>query len=751
MTSKLTVLIFLLSCLNILSAQTLITGLISENRTLTPANNPIRIQKAAVQQGVTLRFEGACQVTIVDKLELAGKFQIVGNQSTYASLTGTIRYSGNTSDIDLAFVQLKNATLETYSIMNIRNCTILNSKLNYLHPKGHLSIEECVLKNTKLEADDGDDKAQLEIKKNTFSDCQLDLQGHSLIENNQFVETASGQAENKLKFWSRGFHIIGNSFKNYKNTALHLAFEREYSKANLSHNIFENNGIHLIVERGHEYGSAPLLTTEGNQFLKYRQYAIKMAIGGSNNVNPFIPLTISSTFGDKKTPEALAKAIYDFDDDFHLRIKIQVDTTNALGASTPPVSASQNAREQAIEDAKTQAAEAQQQAIEDAKTQVADAQQQTQQTVITTKPKPFLLFFKNIGYAFGDLPWTLKLVVFSWFWVFFERRGWGFLQKITIPNLYAHLLKHMFTILLLIGSLWVFVLTFGVNPRFSDTLGQIPFGVWFPVLMAGFMFIVFKMSVSKSSIDWMSSRPNSTTNNNNNSSSNSSKKETIKKAIKNGLIDVIEWADNTNDTVVWKFPNNNLPIKNGAKLVVRESQIAILVNGGLFGDHYLSGTHNLTTSNMPILTKLSNWIYGFKNPFKVDIYYISTRQFVNIIWKTENPFIVKDAEFGTIRLQASGKFALRVIDAQRFLTELHGTKSEMRIAEVVTQLKTAIATKFADTLAESKISVSDLAANYLELGERLLPLLKDDFEDYGLEITRFYLENITLPPPANAN
>ncbi len=733
MKSKLIYFTFLLGCINPLFSQTIITGLVSENRTLTQADNPIRIQKAAVQQGVTLRFEGACQVTIVDKLELAGTFQMAGNQGSYASLSGAIHYSGNTSDIDLTFVQLKNATLETYSIMNIRNCAVLNSKLRYSSPRGHQFIEQCVFKNTELKGDDGDDKAQLEIKKNTFSDCRLILRGNALIENNQFVETAGGQAVNELKFWSERFTITGNSFKNYKNTALHLSFERDYSKADLSHNVFENNGIHLMIERGYDYDSAPLLTTEGNQFFKYKQYAIKMT-GGGNNVKPSIPLTIASTFGDKKTPEALAKAIYDFDDDFHLRIKIQVDTLNFGNASTPSVPEPQNEPQQAVEDAIKQ---------------VEQAREDAAQTPIIKKPKPLALFFKNIGLAFGDLPWSLKTVVLSWFWVFFERKGWGFLQKISIPQGYTMFSKHLFTILLGIGSLWVFAFTLGFNSRFSNTLGQIPFGLWFPILMGVFMFGVFKLTMSKSSRDWLSSRPNPTTNESK-SSSNSSKKETIKKAIKNELIEIIEWADNTQNTVVWKFPNKDNNIKNGAKLIVRESQIAILVNEGLFGDHFLSGTYGLTTPNMPILTTLDNWIYGFKNPFKIDIYYISTRQFINIAWKTEKPFIIKDAEFGTIRLKASGKFALRVTDAHRFLTELHGTQPQMLIADVVAQLKTAIATKFADTLAESKISVPDLAANYLELGERLLPLLKDDFADYGLEITRFYLEHITLPPDIEA-
>jgi SPFH domain-Band 7 family len=716
----LTFLIFLLSCLNILLSQTLITGLITENKTFTQADNPIRIQKAAVQQGVTLRFEGACQVTIVDKLELAGVFQMVGNQGGYASLSGGIRYSGNTSDIDLAFVQLKNATLETFSVMNIRNCDILSSKLHYGSPKEVQTIAQCVFKYSELDAGSGSDDALLHIQQNTFSDCKLNLTNATLIENNQFIATNGGEAENKLRSWRNPFEIVGNSFKGYKNTALHLIFEREEAKMLLLHNVFDNNGTHIHLEYDANYDTPPKLTTEGNQFLKYKQYALQLKASSTNIAKPTMLVTIASTFGDKKTPEALAKAIYDFDDDFHLRLKIQIDTTNA-NASTPPVAAPQPPIEPVA--------------------QVETITAPPSQMPIVTKPNPFLSFFRGISDAFGDLPISLKMVVFSWFWVFFEKMGWGFMPKTPIPPLFTHLLKHTSTILLAIGTMWVVVFSVGFNPRFSDTLGKIPFGVWFFPLMSIFLIVIMKYSVQK---------PGSNSVASSSKSSNPTKKEAIKKAIENELIEIIEWKDNSNNTVVWQFPNQHNNIKNGAQLVVRESQMVILMFEGQFGDCFYAGTHRLGTGNMPIITTLENWKYGFKNPFKIDIYYISTRQFINIGWKTEKPFIVKDAEFGTIRLKASGKFALRVTDALRFLKELHGTKSEMHIEEVVEQLKTAISTKFADTLAESKISISDLAANYLELGEQLLPLLKDDFEEYGLEITRFYLEHITLPPDIEA-
>ncbi|MFM2269189.1 MAG: hypothetical protein RL757_2630 [Bacteroidota bacterium] len=224
----------------------------------------------------------------------------------------------------------------------------------------------------------------------------------------------------------------------------------------------------------------------------------------------------------------------------------------------------------------------------------------------------------------------------------------------------------------------------------------------------------------------------------------------VKNVVKEEFVEIIEWLDNTPNTIVWKFPSTKNDIKNGAKLVVRASQTAVLVQEGQFADDYVVGTHTLFTENMPLLTKLKSWKYGFDSPFKVDVYFVNLRPFPNLDWKTEKPFIVKDAEMQHIRLKASGKFAMRITDARLFLREVNGTNAQMTVADMVTELQTAVATKFIDTLAESQINVSDLAANYLELGERLLPLLKDDFVAQGIEITKFYIQSITLPPEVEA-
>ncbi|HEX8505996.1 MAG TPA: SPFH domain-containing protein [Hymenobacter sp.] len=220
--------------------------------------------------------------------------------------------------------------------------------------------------------------------------------------------------------------------------------------------------------------------------------------------------------------------------------------------------------------------------------------------------------------------------------------------------------------------------------------------------------------------------------------------------IRNELIEIIDWVDNSTDTVIWKFPDSENNLKNGAQLTVRESQVAILMDQGRIADVYRPGLHELTTANMPVLTTLRGWKYGFDSPFNVDVYFVSTKQFTNLKWGTPNPVILRDPEFKQVRVRAFGTFALRVTEATKFLTEFAGTNSLVRITDVEGQLRSAIVNKFSDTLAEANVSVLDLARNYQELGERLRPLLQDDFGAYGLELTRFYLENASLPAEVEA-
>jgi membrane protease subunit (stomatin/prohibitin family) len=216
--------------------------------------------------------------------------------------------------------------------------------------------------------------------------------------------------------------------------------------------------------------------------------------------------------------------------------------------------------------------------------------------------------------------------------------------------------------------------------------------------------------------------------------------------IKNELIEIIDWVDDSSDTVIWKFPDRENNIKYNAQLIVRESQVAVFLNEGQIADVYGPGRYQLTTQNMPVMTTLKGWKYGFESPFKADVYFVSTKQFTNLKWGTQNPIIVRDPEFKQVRVRAFGAYALRVAEAGKFLKEFAGTAPVVRITDVEGQLRTAIVNKFSDAIGEAGVSVLDLARNYSELGEKLRPLLADDFTTYGLELTKFYIENTSLPP-----
>jgi membrane protease subunit (stomatin/prohibitin family) len=215
--------------------------------------------------------------------------------------------------------------------------------------------------------------------------------------------------------------------------------------------------------------------------------------------------------------------------------------------------------------------------------------------------------------------------------------------------------------------------------------------------------------------------------------------------IKNEFIEVIDWVDDTNDTIIYKFPDKGNKIMNGAQLTVRESQVAVLMNEGEFGDVYIPGRHELSTKNMPITTTLKSWKYLFDSPFKVDIFYVSTKQFTNLKWGTSNPVIVRDPVFKQVRLRSFGTYTMRVIDPKKFIKEFAGTNPWVGIDVVSEQLRNTIISKLSEGLAEAGISVLDLAANFTEIGEKLKPVFQTEFETWGIELGKFYIENVTLP------
>jgi membrane protease subunit (stomatin/prohibitin family) len=212
------------------------------------------------------------------------------------------------------------------------------------------------------------------------------------------------------------------------------------------------------------------------------------------------------------------------------------------------------------------------------------------------------------------------------------------------------------------------------------------------------------------------------------------------------FIDIIEWQDTTKDTLLWKFPRYDNAIKMGAKLTVRESQVAIFMNEGKIADVFKPGMYELTTQSLPILTTLEGWKYGFNSPFKADVFFVSTRQFTNQKWGTKNPVMIRDAEFGPVRLRAFGTFSFRVNDAKQFLLELASTNSSYSVDDINEQLRNTIVSRGMDEVAASKIPVLDLAANYDEVSALIKNKIQPDYTGLGLELTTLMVENISLPP-----
>ena len=198
------------------------------------------------------------------------------------------------------------------------------------------------------------------------------------------------------------------------------------------------------------------------------------------------------------------------------------------------------------------------------------------------------------------------------------------------------------------------------------------------------------------------------------------------------LVDIIEWLDDSRDTIVWRFPRYNNEIKMGAKLVVRESQVAVFVNEGTLADLFPPGTHTLETQNMPILSTLKGWKYGFNSPFKAEVYFVNTRQFTDMKWGTQNPVIVRDPEFGMARLRAFGTFAARVVDPAALLRELVGTDPQFRTEEVQDYLRQMIVSRLGSALANAGVPLLDLATRQAEIGSQLAQVLSQDLESIGI-------------------
>jgi excisionase family DNA binding protein len=217
--------------------------------------------------------------------------------------------------------------------------------------------------------------------------------------------------------------------------------------------------------------------------------------------------------------------------------------------------------------------------------------------------------------------------------------------------------------------------------------------------------------------------------------------------LKGELIEVIEWTDDSRDTLSFRFPDDDKAIKNGAQLIVRESQQVQFVYLGEFGDTFGPGKHTLTTDNIPILTKLKSWKYGFNVPFKADVYYVTTRLFTGNKWGTANPIMMRDEDLGIVRARAFGTYDFRIVDPQLFLKEVAGSDHNFRLDEFADTMRSRIVSVFADALASAKVPVFDVASRYGELGEALLPLINPVVEaKYGIALASFIIENVSVPP-----
>ena len=217
--------------------------------------------------------------------------------------------------------------------------------------------------------------------------------------------------------------------------------------------------------------------------------------------------------------------------------------------------------------------------------------------------------------------------------------------------------------------------------------------------------------------------------------------------IKKQLIEIIEWQDDSRDTLSYRWPDQDKEIKNNAQLIVRESQVAQFVYLGQFADTMGPGKHTLTTANIPVLSTILGWKYGFESPFKADVYYVTTRTFAGNKWGTANPIMMRDQDFGVVRMRAFGQYDFKIVNPPLFLKEVAGTDNHFRLDEFADVMRSKIVTVFTEAIANAKVPALDVAARYSEIGAALLPAINPiTTSKYGIEITSFNIENVSLPP-----
>ena len=215
--------------------------------------------------------------------------------------------------------------------------------------------------------------------------------------------------------------------------------------------------------------------------------------------------------------------------------------------------------------------------------------------------------------------------------------------------------------------------------------------------------------------------------------------------IKKQFIDVIQWTEDSDGTLAWRFPMAGMEIQNGGTLVVRESQMAVFVNEGKVADVFGPGTYKLTTQTLPVLTYLKNWDKLFESPFKSDVYFFSTRQQIDQKWGTPQPITIRDKDFGAVRLRAFGNYAFRVADPKLFHTEISGTRESYTVAEVDGQLRGLVLQNISNAIASSGLPFLDLAANQIAFANALAQELQPAFAKIGLLLEAMTVQNVSLP------
>ena len=219
----------------------------------------------------------------------------------------------------------------------------------------------------------------------------------------------------------------------------------------------------------------------------------------------------------------------------------------------------------------------------------------------------------------------------------------------------------------------------------------------------------------------------------------------IKEKLSNEFIDIIEWLDYTDDTIAHRFERYQNEIKNGAKLIVREGQTAVFINEGQLADVFEPGTYDLTTQNLPILSTLKGWKYGFNSPFKAEVYFVNTHLFTDEKWGTKSPITLSDDRFGLVEIRAFGTYAFKISDAGKFIIDIVGTDSNFTNFEINEHLKSLIATRFTNTVGQANLPIELYAANTTELSETCREVMAPEFQSVGISLEKFYIENVSMP------